>query len=71
VELVGRVDGLRRVGNVPVNSLLRERSAILRYTVGLDITIGWGARIKVAGEYYDFSDFKDEIAATLGVVATL
>jgi hypothetical protein len=71
VELVGRVDGLRRIGNVPVTSDLRKRSAILRYTLGLDITIGWGARVKVAAEYYDFSDFENEIAATLGVVATL
>jgi hypothetical protein len=71
VELVGRFDGLRRMGNVPINSALRKDSAVLRYTVGTDITVGHGVRIKVAGEYYDFTDFADEIAATLGVVAVL
>lgn len=71
VELVGRVDGLRRKGNVPVTSALRDKSAILRYTLGADITIGHGVRVKLAGEFYDFSDFKDELAATLGVVAVL
>jgi hypothetical protein len=50
---------------------LREKSAVLRYTLGLDITVGWGVRVKAAGEFYDFSDFKNEIAATLGVVAVL
>lgn len=71
VELVGRFDGLRRMGNVPVTSALRDKSAVFRYTLGTDITIGHGVRVKVAGEYYDFSDFQDEIAATLGVVAVL
>jgi hypothetical protein len=71
IELVGRFDGLRRMGNVPLNSPLRDQSAILRYTLGLDISVGSGVRVKVSGEYYDFSDFKDEIAATLGVVAVL
>lgn len=71
LELVGRFDGLRRQGNVPVTSELRKSSAVLRYTVGADVTVGHGVRIKLAGEFYDFSDFKDEIAATLGVVAVL
>ena len=71
VELVGRFDGLRRIGNVTVNSALRERSAVFRYTFGTDITVGHGVRVKLSGEYYDFSDFEDEIAATLGVVAIL
>ncbi|HEY6878615.1 MAG TPA: hypothetical protein VI299_11385 [Polyangiales bacterium] len=70
-ELVGRWDGLRRFGNVPVNSALRKESAVLRYTVGGDVSLGYGVRIKLFGEYYDFSDFKDEIAATLAVVSVL
>jgi hypothetical protein len=28
-------------------------------------------RLKLAAEYYDFSDFTDEIAGTIGVVAVL
>jgi hypothetical protein len=71
IELVGRWDGLRRFGNVPVTSALRKESAVLRYTVGGAVSLGYGVRIKIFGEYYDFSDFKDEIAATLAVVSVL
>lgn len=71
LELVARFDGLRRLGNVAVTSPLRKTSAVLRYTFGADVTIGHGVRLKLAGEYYDFSDFSNEIAATLGVVAVL
>jgi hypothetical protein len=71
LELVGRVDGLRRLGNVAVTSPLRKVSGVLRYTLGADVSVGHGVRVKLAGEFYDFSDFRDEIAATLGVVAVL
>jgi hypothetical protein len=71
VELVGRFDGLRRNGNVVTTSALREKSAVFRYTLGTDITVGHGVRVKVAAEYYDFSDFQDEVCATVGVVAVL
>lgn len=70
-ELVGRFDGLRRFGNVPVTSALRKESAVLRYTFGGDVSLGYGVRVKLSGEYYDFSDFEDEIAATLAVVSVL
>lgn len=70
-ELIGRFDGLRRFGNVPVTSALRKESAVLRYTFGGDVSLGYGVRIKLTGEYYDFSDFKDEIAATMAVVSVL
>jgi hypothetical protein len=70
-ELVGRFDGLRRFGNVPTTSALRKESAVLRYTFGGDVSLGYGVRIKLSGEYYDFSDFEDEIAATMAVVSVL
>lgn len=70
-ELIGRFDGLRRFGNVPVNSALRKESAVLRYTFGGDVSLGYGVRIKLSGEYYDFSDFDDEIAGTVAVVSVL
>jgi hypothetical protein len=70
-ELVGRFDGLRRRGNVPVNSALRKESGILRYTFGGDVSLGYGVRIKMFGEFYDFSDFKDEFVATMAVVSVL
>jgi hypothetical protein len=71
VELVGRFDGLRRFGNVPITSALRKESAVLRYTFGGDVSLGYGVRIKAFAEYYDFSDFKDDIAATVAVVSVL
>jgi hypothetical protein len=71
LELVGRFDGLRRNGNVPVNSALRKDSGILRYTFGGDVSVGYGVRIKMFGEFYDFSDFKDEFVATMAVVSVL
>jgi hypothetical protein len=70
-ELVGRWDGLRRFGNVSTTSPLRKESAVLRYTVGGDVSVGYGVRIKLFGEFYDFSDFDDEFAATLAVVSVL
>ena len=70
-ELVGRFDGLRRFGNVVVTSPMRKESAVLRYTFGGDVSVGYGVRIKVFGEFYDFSDFDDEFAATVAVVSVL
>ena len=32
VDLIGRWDGMRRIGNVAANSRLSSESAILRYT---------------------------------------
>lgn len=69
LELVGRFDGLRRVGNVLVNSPLRYRSAVLRYTAGINIVFDASVRLKLSGEFYDFTDFDDEIVANAGVVA--
>jgi len=75
VELVGRFDGLRRFGNVlkssSAQSELGKRSQVLRYTAGTDVSVGFGVRVKLDLEYYDFSSFHDEIAATLGVAAVL
>jgi hypothetical protein len=68
-EALFRFDGLRRNGNVPITSPLRSESAILRYTLGLNFIVERGLRIKLSGEYWDFSDFKNEVAAHAGVVA--
>jgi hypothetical protein len=68
-ELVGRFDGLRRIGNVLVNSPLRKRSTLLRYTAGVNVVFDGSVRLKLSGEYYDFSDFDDDITANAGVVA--
>jgi hypothetical protein len=71
MELVGRWDGLMRTGNVVKTSPLRKHSTVQRYTIGTDISVGHGVRVKLDVEYYDFSDFHDEIAATIGVAAVL
>jgi hypothetical protein len=65
----GASNGLRRIGNVLVNSPLHKRSIVLRYTAGLNVVFDGSVRLKLSGEYYDFSDFDDELAGNLGVVA--
>jgi hypothetical protein len=67
VDLVGRWDGLRRKGNVPLASPLRSESVLLRYTAALAIRVYGALRIKLSGELYDFSDFDDEVAIHLGL----
>jgi hypothetical protein len=69
LELVGRFDGLRRIGNVTVNSPLAKRSGLLRYTAGLNVVLDGSVRLKFSGEFYDFSDFDDEVAVNAGVAA--
>ncbi|MDD9947864.1 MAG: hypothetical protein OXU20_42890 [Myxococcales bacterium] len=69
LELVARFDGLRRLGNVTINSPLRSRSVVLRYTAGVNVVFDGSVRLKVSGEVYDFSDFDDEVAANVGFVA--
>jgi hypothetical protein len=63
-----RVDGLLRTGNVAVSSPLRSKSAVLRYTAGINVPMFRDWRVKFSGEFYDFSDFDDEVALHLGVV---
>jgi hypothetical protein len=68
-ELVARFDGLRRIGNVTLNSPLRRKSGLLRYTAGLNVVLDGSVRLKFSGEIYDFSDFDDEVALNAGVAA--
>jgi hypothetical protein len=69
LEAVGRFDGLRRRGNVPVNTPLRKESGVLRYTGGINIVFDASVRLKISAEYYDFSDFDDDVGINTGVVA--
>jgi hypothetical protein len=66
-----RWDGLRRQGNVLRTSDLRSDSALLRYTAGASFKLRGATRIKLSGEAYDFSDFRDEIAIHLAVAGAL
>lgn len=70
LELVARFDGLRRLGNLTLNSPLRSKnSMVLRYTAGFNVILEGSVRLKFSGEYYDFNDFKDEVAVNAGVAA--
>jgi hypothetical protein len=69
LELVARFDGLRRLGNVAINSPLRKDSGVLRYTAGANVVLDGSVRLKVSAEVYDFTDFADEVALNVGAVA--
>ncbi|MDF2695317.1 MAG: hypothetical protein K0S65_3700 [Labilithrix sp.] len=56
LDLIGRVDGMYRVGNVEAASELTRRSSVLRYTVGTAYAIERGLRIKFSTELWDFSN---------------
>lgn len=66
LDLVGRFDGMRRAGNVVNTSQLRSLSTVLRSTAALSYRIHGPLRIKASVEFYDFSDFDDELAIHAG-----
>jgi hypothetical protein len=66
-DLVARWDGMRRRGNVPQNSPLRSDSAVLRSTAAVSYRLLKTLRIKTSAEFYDFSDFDDDLVFHLGV----
>jgi hypothetical protein len=67
VSAVVREDGLRRRGNVAMNSELRSDSAVIRHTAGLAVLLRASLRLKVSYEYWDFTDFSDESTAHIGI----
>ena len=56
LDLMGRVDGIFRVGNVEAASELSRRSSVFRYTLGTAYAIERGLRIKFSTELWEFSD---------------
>ncbi len=56
LDLIGRVDGMYRVGNIEAASELARRSSVFRYTVGMAYAIERGLRIKFSTEVWEFSD---------------
>ena len=56
VDIIGRVDGMYREGNVVLASPLSKKSTVLRYTLGTMLTIEQGLRAKLSAELWDFSD---------------
>jgi hypothetical protein len=75
VDLIGRVDGLYRVGNIVAASTLSARSAVIRYTAGTAIAVDRGFRLKLSAELWSFSDRgiegrHDEMSFHAGVVGS-
>jgi hypothetical protein len=60
LDLVGRVDGMFRVGNVEAANPLSRRASVYRYTLATAYAIERGLRIKLSTELWDFSG-KDEV----------
>lgn len=56
LSVIGRVDGMARVGNVAAESPLEDGSTVARFTLGPLITLQRGFRIKLSSEYWSFSD---------------
>lgn len=69
LEVFYRFDGMRRTGNVPLTSPLSKSSAILRHTLGANVIVQRGLRIKLSGEAWDFSDFEDDLVVHAGLTA--
>ena len=76
VDAFARFDGLLRFGNVLAagaagataeTSALSSTSKVWRYTGGVAIRISDNIRLKASAEYYQFSDFANEVALHLGV----
>ncbi len=70
LDLLFRFDGIRRRGNIAIDSPLRSDSMVLRYTGALAYRVFSPLRVKLSAEFYDFSDFADETALHLGVVGS-
>ncbi len=58
VDLLGRVDGLVRLGNVAAGSPLSNDATVLRYTVGASFVVARGIRLKLSPELWQF-DYAD------------
>jgi hypothetical protein len=75
VDLIGRIDGLYRVGNLPIDSALSYRSSVVRATVGTSIAVERNLRLKASTELWRFSDQDGDghttaLSVHAGVVAT-
>jgi hypothetical protein len=67
VDVIGRFDGLRRIGATPIDGPLAYRASVYRYTLAAALRLSASVRLKTSVEYYQFSDFADELAIHLGV----
>ena len=56
LDLIGRIDGMYRVGNVAKDSELTNKSSVLRETLGGAYAIERGLRVKFSTEVWEFSN---------------
>jgi hypothetical protein len=75
LDLVGRVDGLYRAGNVSAASELSSKSSVLRETLGLAFAIERNFRLKGSAETWQFNDpdaagRRSDVSFHLGAVGT-
>ena len=75
LDAVARVDGMVRLGNVPVGAFLTSQSWMIRETLGVAYTIERNLRLKGSVEYYEFSEADAsgnvrDLAFHLGVTGT-
>jgi hypothetical protein len=67
LSVIGRWDGLRRIGNVLATDTLSSSASVMRFTAALAYKLHDGIRIKTSVEYYRFSDFANDIAIHVGL----
>lgn len=67
VDGFARFDGMVRDGNVLAASPLSSHASVLRYTLGAAFRISANIRLKTSVEYYQFSDFDNDLALHVGV----
>jgi hypothetical protein len=67
VDAFARFDGMLRYGNVLAQSPLSSHARVLRYTLGAAYRISANIRLKTSVEYYQFSDFANDLALHVGV----
>jgi hypothetical protein len=76
LDVIGRLDGMYRAGNVLATSELSSSSSVVRETLGFAYAIDRNFRVKTSGELWEFSDpdpttgRKTEVSVHLGFVGT-
>jgi hypothetical protein len=76
LDVVGRLDGMYRAGNVLTTSSLGDKSSVIRETLGFAYAIDRNFRVKTSGELWQFSDpdpgtgRATEVSLHLGFVGT-
>jgi len=74
LDVMLRWDGMRRIGNVPTTLPLESAAAVSRWSLGAQVTVLRGWRVKTSLQHYTWTGLRNgvdqEFAAHLGVVAT-